>query len=104
MRTQIERMKSRELLQEEAYEGRLHDLFQRQAQLETRASLVANLAQRASIGADVTGGIARGNPKAESVPKPASHESPSNPLLSPRFSDVPSGLPQAATGEALGVR
>jgi murein DD-endopeptidase MepM/ murein hydrolase activator NlpD len=93
-------MKSRELLQEQAYEGRLHDLFQRQAQLETRASLVASLAQRASIGADVTGGIARGNPKAESVPKPASQESTANPLLSPRFSGSPSGLPQAATSFA----
>jgi murein DD-endopeptidase MepM/ murein hydrolase activator NlpD len=100
MRTQIERMKSRELLQEQAYEGRLHDLFQRQAQLETRASLVATLAQRASIGADVIGGIARGNPKAESVPKPASPDSATNPLLSPRFSGVPSGLPQAATSFA----
>jgi murein DD-endopeptidase MepM/ murein hydrolase activator NlpD len=100
MRTQIERMKSRELLQEEAYEGRLHDFFQRQAQLETRASLVATLAQRASIGADVTGGIARANPKAESVPKPASQESTANPLLSSRFSGVPSDLPQAATSFA----
>jgi murein DD-endopeptidase MepM/ murein hydrolase activator NlpD len=101
MRTQMERMKSRELLQEQAYEGRLHDLFQRQAQLETRASLVASLAQRASIGADVTGGgIAPANRKAETILKPASQESTANPLLSPRFSGLPSGLPQAATSFA----
>jgi hypothetical protein len=49
MRTQIEQMKSRELVQEQAYSGRLHELFQRQTQLETRATLVASLAQRAEM-------------------------------------------------------
>ena len=57
MRTQIEQMKSRELVQEQAYSGRLHELFQRQTQLETRATLVASLAQRAGMAGDVTGEI-----------------------------------------------
>jgi hypothetical protein len=59
MRTQIEQMKSRELVQEQAYSGRLHELFQRQTQLETRATLVASLAQRAGMAGDVTGEIPR---------------------------------------------
>ena len=96
MRTQIERMKSRELLSEQAYEGRLHDLFQRQAQLETRASLVASLAQRAGLVADVTGDIPRPSRKADNVPKAASQEAPANPLLSSRFSGSAASLPQDA--------
>ncbi|MBV8849950.1 MAG: M23 family metallopeptidase [Methylobacteriaceae bacterium] len=91
MHTQIERMRSRELLNEQAYEGRLHDLFQRQAQLETRASLVAALAQRASIGADVTAT----NRKPQSSAQPSSQEASVNPLLSQKLSSA-LGLPQAA--------
>jgi murein DD-endopeptidase MepM/ murein hydrolase activator NlpD len=101
MRTQIERMKSRELLNEQAYEGRLHDLFQRQAQLEMRASLVTALAQRASVGADITGQIARPvDRKPETAAKPASQETTPNPLLSPKFSGLDAGVPQAASSFA----
>lgn len=101
MRTQIERMKSRELLNEQAYEGRLHDLFQRQAQLEMRASLVTALAQRASIGADITGQIARpADRKPEIAAKSVSQETTPNPLLSPKFSGLDAGVPQATTSFA----
>ncbi|MEA2859081.1 MAG: hypothetical protein QOC72_1120 [Methylobacteriaceae bacterium] len=103
MRTQVERMKSRELLQEEAYEGRLHELFARQAQLETRASLVANLAQRAGVGADVTGDIPRPSAaavKAEGAAKPLPPDAAPNPLLSQRFSGPPGNLPSATTSFA----
>jgi murein DD-endopeptidase MepM/ murein hydrolase activator NlpD len=101
MRTQIERMKSSELLNEQTYEGRLRELFQRQAQLEMRASLVTALAQRASIGADVTGQIARpADRKPEIAAKPASQETTPNPLLSPKFSGLDAGVPQAATSFA----
>ena len=101
MRTQIERMKSRELVQEQAYEGRLHDLFQRQAQLETRASLVASLAERAGLG-DATGEIPRNGPvsKVESTANAASQERAANPLLAPQFSGLPAGLPSATTSFA----
>jgi len=72
MRTQIEQMKSRELVQEQAYSGRLHELFQRQTQLETRATLVASLAQRAGMAGDVTGEIPRpSSTKAETPSTPA---------------------------------
>jgi murein DD-endopeptidase MepM/ murein hydrolase activator NlpD len=102
MHTQIERMKSRELLQEQAYQGRLHELFVRQAQLETRATLVASLAQRAGSGADVTGDIPRppSTQRPESAAKAASQEAASNPLLSQRFSGAPAGLPPAISSFA----
>jgi murein DD-endopeptidase MepM/ murein hydrolase activator NlpD len=103
MRTQMERMKSRELLQEQAYEGRLHELFARQAQLETRASLVANLAQHASIAADVTGDVPRpaaAAAKAQSMAKPPSQDAAPNPLLSPRFPGSTPSLPSATTSFA----
>jgi murein DD-endopeptidase MepM/ murein hydrolase activator NlpD len=103
MRTQMERMKSRELLQEQAYEGRLHELFARQAQLETRASLIVNLAQRAGIAGDVIGEIPRTpatTVKAESSAKPPSQDASPNPLLSQRFSGSPTGLPSATTSFA----
>jgi len=82
MRTQIEQMKSRELVQEQAYSGRLHELFQRQTQLETRATLVASLAQRAGMAGDVTGEIPRpSSTKAETPSTPATARK--NPLLVP---------------------
>ena len=101
MRTQIERMKSRELLNEEAYAGRLHELFQRQAQLETRASLVASLAERAAMG-DVTGEIPRGGAavKVDSAAKAASQQSAANPLLAPQFSGLAPSLPSGVTSFA----
>jgi murein DD-endopeptidase MepM/ murein hydrolase activator NlpD len=103
MRTQMERMKSQELLQEQAYEGRLHELFARQAQLETRASLVANLAQRAGVGADVSGDVPRpaaAAVKAQSMARPPSQDAAPNPLLSQRFSGPPGDLPSATTSFA----
>jgi hypothetical protein len=82
MRTQIEQMKSRELVQEQAYSGRLHELFQRQTQLETRATLVASLAQRAGMAGDVTGEIPPpSSTKAETPSTPATARK--NPLLVP---------------------
>jgi murein DD-endopeptidase MepM/ murein hydrolase activator NlpD len=98
MRTQIERMKSREIVQEQAYEGRLHELFQRQAQLETRASLVASLAQRAALAADITGDITRAaQPKAQ---EQATASAAVNPLLRPRPTAEPAGLPAGVTSFA----
>jgi murein DD-endopeptidase MepM/ murein hydrolase activator NlpD len=96
MRTQVERMKSRELLQEQAYEGRLHEFFVRQAQLETRATLVASLAQHTAVGADVTGEIPR--PPARPEPKATASDS-TNPLLTPAPSAA-SVLPVGATSFA----
>ncbi len=98
MRTQIERMKSRELVQEHAYEGRLHELFQRQAQLETRATLVASLAQRAASGTDITGEVPRAaQPK---PPEQAPVSAEVNPLLRPRPVAEPPGLPAGVTSFA----
>ena len=96
MRSQIERMKSRELVQEQAHEGRLHELFQRQAQLETRAALIASLAQRTSAGIDVTGQIQRpAAPKNEaSAPRTPEQK---NPLLAPAAAVA---LPQGLTSFA----
>jgi len=98
MRTQIDRMKSRELLSEQAYAGRLHELFQRQAQLETRAGLVASLAERAGIG-DITGEIPRAV-RTQNAAKMTSQETTANPLLIPQFPGLPAGLPSATSSFA----
>jgi murein DD-endopeptidase MepM/ murein hydrolase activator NlpD len=45
MRSQIDRIASKQLLNQDTIEGRVHDLLSRQAQLETRASMIASLAK-----------------------------------------------------------
>ncbi|MBK9082115.1 MAG: M23 family metallopeptidase [Rhizobiales bacterium] len=50
LRVQIDRVTSRQLLDQDSFEGKVHDLLSRQAQLEARGSVVANLAQQAGFG------------------------------------------------------
>ena len=57
MRTQVDRVTSRQLLDQDSFEGKVHDLISRQAQLETRAAIVAAIADRVSSGPDVTASI-----------------------------------------------
>jgi murein DD-endopeptidase MepM/ murein hydrolase activator NlpD len=49
MRAQIDRVTSRQLLDQNTLEGRVHDLLSRQARLESRAKLIASLAARAGM-------------------------------------------------------
>jgi murein DD-endopeptidase MepM/ murein hydrolase activator NlpD len=50
LRAQIDRVTSRQLLDQDSFEGKVHDLLSRQAQLEARGSVVASLAQQAGFG------------------------------------------------------
>ena len=58
MRTQVDRMASRQLLDQDSVENRVHELVARQAQLETRAVVVANLAEGAGLMPDALPGLA----------------------------------------------
>ena len=62
MRAQVDRMASRQLLEQDSVESRVQQLVARQAQLETRAVVVANLAEGAGLtSAAVPGFSARDN-------------------------------------------
>jgi murein DD-endopeptidase MepM/ murein hydrolase activator NlpD len=52
MRVQIDRVVSRQLLDQGAIEGRVHDLLSRQAQLESRAAMIAALADQVGMTGD----------------------------------------------------
>jgi murein DD-endopeptidase MepM/ murein hydrolase activator NlpD len=56
MRAQVDRMASRQLLDQDSVENRVHELVARQAQLETRAVVVANLAEGAGLMPDALPG------------------------------------------------
>ena len=47
-RAELDRVSSRQLLDQNAFEGKVHDLLSRQAQLEQRGSIVASLATQAA--------------------------------------------------------
>ena len=50
LRNQIDKVTSRQLLDQNSLEGKLHELLSRQAQLETRQAIVANLADQPILG------------------------------------------------------
>jgi murein DD-endopeptidase MepM/ murein hydrolase activator NlpD len=49
LRGQIDRIASKQLLNQDTVEGRVHDLLSRQVQLETRASMITNLARLGGV-------------------------------------------------------
>ncbi len=78
MRMQLDRVTGRQLLDQNTLEGRVHELLSRQAQIESRATVIAELARQAGVVADATGSISK---PAEAAAKAAPGHSP-NPLLS----------------------
>jgi murein DD-endopeptidase MepM/ murein hydrolase activator NlpD len=50
LRNQIDKVTSRQLLDQNSLEGKLHELISRQSQLETRHAIVATLAEQTGIG------------------------------------------------------
>ncbi len=106
MRAQVDRIASRQLLDQDSVEGKMQSIVARQAQLENRASMMAMLAENAGVLRDVTSSIAPSSPKsipvstsAANAPKgkPGKAAPSQNPLLavSPQ-----KGAP--STGSALG--
>jgi murein DD-endopeptidase MepM/ murein hydrolase activator NlpD len=64
-RAELDRVASRQLLDQNSFEGKMHELLSRQAQLEQRTTIVASMARMAGGGRDVTGSIGeRGKPAA----------------------------------------
>jgi murein DD-endopeptidase MepM/ murein hydrolase activator NlpD len=56
-RAQLDRVTSRQLLDQNSFEGKVHDLLSRQAQLELRTSIVASMAGQAGLR-DATAAVA----------------------------------------------
>lgn len=65
MRGELDRVTSRQLLDQDSFEGKMHQLLSRQAQLEGRASMVATLAEVVT-GRDATGSLPRATGEAKS--------------------------------------
>ena len=79
LRGELDRVSSRQLLDQDSFEGKVHQLLSRQAQLEGRAAIVASLAEMAS-GRDAAGPAARAAPF-EAKPKPPRTIAASPPVL-----------------------
>ncbi len=80
MRTHLDRVTSRQLLDQSTIEGRVHDLLSRQAQLESRAALITALADQVGMGSDATSTIPQTPANGAAPAKPVAPRL--NPLLS----------------------
>ena len=92
MRAQIDRVTSRQLLDQNTLEGRVHELLTRQAQLETRAATITALAEQMGVEARAPAptDTARQQP---AQPAPAPVESRPAPLEKPRPEAIDKPLP-----------
>jgi murein DD-endopeptidase MepM/ murein hydrolase activator NlpD len=71
-RAEIDRVTSRQLLDQTSFEGKVHELLSRQAQLEQRTSIIASMAKEAEGHPTVIAGTDRSRLKFGSAAKPAS--------------------------------
>ena len=71
MRLQLDRVTSRQLLDQDSFEGKVQHLIAREAQLETRTAIVAALGDRIGISAETTASVAPATPH-KSAPRTAS--------------------------------
>ncbi|MGA2042762.1 MAG: M23 family metallopeptidase [Roseiarcus sp.] len=55
---ELDRVTSRQLLDQNSFEGKVHELLSRQAQLEQRASIVATMAGQAAVFGETTAALA----------------------------------------------
>lgn len=62
-RAEIDRVTSRQLLDQTSFEGKVHELLSRQAQLEQRTSIVASMAQQAEARPTAIAALERTKPK-----------------------------------------
>lgn len=91
LRAKIDALASRQLLDQDTVEGKLHDVAARQAQLENRAALVAALAEGAGLLDDRTSAIADA---AAPAPRPsAARATPGKPPASAK--EQPKEQPKA---------
>lgn len=87
MRAQLDRVTSRQLLDQDSFEGKVHTLVSRQVQLENRSALVSTLAQQVEGASEA----AKAGRPAKPAPAP-----PRNPLVKMD----PPALPAAASSYA----
>ena len=80
MRAHLDRVTSRQLLDQSTIEGRVHDLLSRQAQLESRAAMITALADQVGMGTDATSTIPQAPANGAAPAKPVAPRL--NPLLS----------------------
>ena len=98
MRVQMDRVTSRQLLDQNTIEGRVHDLLSRQAQLENRASIISSLAEQAGVIGDFTSSV---SPAGRSDAKTPPQQPRLNPLLaSPPAAQRAPNLPAEASAFA----
>lgn len=95
MRTQIDRVSSRQLLDQNSLESKMHDLLSRQARIETRATVVAELA-RAVGGQPVKASLPVPPPRPASLGKSGSGRRASL-SAAPVDTDLPAGAISYAT-------
>jgi murein DD-endopeptidase MepM/ murein hydrolase activator NlpD len=70
MRVQLDRVTSRQLLDQDSFEGKVQHLIAREAQLETRTAIVAALGDRIGVPLEAAASIpAQTTPVAKSAPK-----------------------------------
>ena len=99
MRAHLDKVTSRQLLDQNTIEGRVHDLLSRQAQLESRASMIAALADQVGVGPEASSTIPQSPPNALAPAKPAAPRL--NPLLSGPVEPLRKpGLPSSASAYA----
>src|SRR5260370_22123095 len=77
-RAQLDEVASRQLLDQNSFEGKMHELLSRQARLEQRGSIVAALAPEAA-----TGKPSPLAPRSAAAAKPAPHALRAIPALTP---------------------
>jgi len=80
MRAHLDRVTSRQLLDQSTIEGRVHDLLSRQAQLESRTAMITALADQVGMGSDATSTIPQTPANGAATAKPVAPRL--NPLLS----------------------
>ena len=90
LRVQLDRVTSRQLIDQDSLEGRVHELISRQAQIETRASVLSMLADQAGVGkSEATSSIAKSGQPTRAV----SGRVQNNPLLAqPGLAPLPPGV------------
>ena len=107
MRGQLDRVTSRQLLDQDSFDGKVHELLSRQAQLETRGAIVASLTDQAGFGRDPLSWLNRPVAEAKHRPLPVARPvqaglapaTPGLPALAPNvssFAPAQSAVPPAA--------
>ena len=101
MRAQIDRVVSRQLLDQSSTEGRVHDLLSRQAQLESRAAMITALAEQVGMTAETAAGPTPPPAPAQSMAeKPPATPRSAPPLPEPALSLRKQALPSGASAYA----